>query len=71
MANKYKNASRKLLTVGPDAPFQFTEAYKSLRTNPGKHKLAIKLISHILVNCLIYFNSRYFHIRHADKNRSI
>lgn len=33
MANKRNNSGRKLLTVGPDAPFQFTEAYKSLRTN--------------------------------------
>lgn len=28
-----KKGQRKLLAVGPDAPFQFVEAYKSLRTN--------------------------------------
>lgn len=28
-----KTSHRKLFTVGPDAPFQFVEAYKSLRTN--------------------------------------
>lgn len=34
MSNKSANKShRKLFLVGPDAPFQFTEAYKSLRTN--------------------------------------
>lgn len=32
MANK-KKSQRKLLAVGPDAPFPFVEAYKSLRTN--------------------------------------
>lgn len=32
MATK-KKSQRKLLAVGPDAPFQFVEAYKSLRTN--------------------------------------
>jgi capsular exopolysaccharide synthesis family protein len=30
---KKKSSHRKLLAVGPDAPFQFVEAYKSLRTN--------------------------------------
>ena len=34
MSNAKKTSShRKLFTVGPNAPFQFTEAYKSLRTN--------------------------------------
>ena len=34
MSNAKKTSShRKLLTVGPNAPFPFTEAYKSLRTN--------------------------------------
>lgn len=32
MANKRKS-QRKLMAVGPDAPFPFVEAYKSLRTN--------------------------------------
>ena len=30
---KKKGSHRKLYTVGPNAPFQFVEAYKSLRTN--------------------------------------
>ena len=35
MSKASKNTSRrKLFTVGSDAPFQFVEAYKSLRTNP-------------------------------------
>ena len=33
MAKKQKQSTRKLLMVGPNAPFQFNEAYKSLRTN--------------------------------------
>lgn len=34
MSNAKKTSShRKLFTVGPNAPFPFTEAYKSLRTN--------------------------------------
>ena len=34
MSKASKNTShRKLYTVGSDAPFQFVEAYKSLRTN--------------------------------------
>ena len=34
MSKASKNTShRKLFTVGSDAPFQFVEAYKSLRTN--------------------------------------
>ena len=34
MSKASKNTShRKLYTVGGDAPFQFVEAYKSLRTN--------------------------------------
>ena len=34
MSNAKKTSShRKLFSVGPNAPFQFTEAYKSLRTN--------------------------------------
>ena len=34
MSKASKNTShRKLFTVGGDAPFQFVEAYKSLRTN--------------------------------------
>ena len=34
MSNAKKTSShRKLLTVGPNAPLPFTEAYKSLRTN--------------------------------------
>ncbi len=32
-AKKGGKSHRKLLMVGPDAPFQFVEAYKSLRTN--------------------------------------
>ena len=32
-AKKGGKSRRKLLMVGPDAPFQFVEAYKSLRTN--------------------------------------
>ena len=32
-AKKCGKSHRKLLMVGPDAPFQFVEAYKSLRTN--------------------------------------
>lgn len=32
-AKKDGKSHRKLLMVGPDAPFQFVEAYKSLRTN--------------------------------------
>jgi len=33
MSKPAKSNRRKLFTVGSDAPFQFTEAYKSLRTN--------------------------------------
>ena len=33
MSKPAKKSHRKLFTVGSDAPFQFTEAYKSLRTN--------------------------------------
>ena len=33
MSTPKKKDHRKLFTVGPDAPFQFVEAYKSLRTN--------------------------------------
>lgn len=33
MAQKEKNAHRNLMLVGPNAPFQYVEAYKSLRTN--------------------------------------
>ena len=33
MAKKQKKSTRKLLMVGSNAPFQFNEAYKSLRTN--------------------------------------
>lgn len=34
MSKASKNTShRKLFTVGSDAPFQYVEAYKSLRTN--------------------------------------
>ena len=33
MAKKQKKSTRKLLMVGFNAPFQFNEAYKSLRTN--------------------------------------
>lgn len=33
MSKPAKSSRRKLFTVGSDAPFQFTEAYKSLRTN--------------------------------------
>ena len=33
MSKPAKKNHRKLFTVGSDAPFQFTEAYKSLRTN--------------------------------------
>lgn len=33
MAHKEKNSRRKLMLVGPNAPFQYVEAYKSLRTN--------------------------------------
>lgn len=33
MANKTKHSHRKLNLVGPNAPFQYVEAYKSLRTN--------------------------------------
>ena len=33
MAKKQKQSTRKLLMVGSNAPFQFNEAYKSLRTN--------------------------------------
>ena len=33
MSKHTKKSHRKLFTVGSDAPFQFTEAYKSLRTN--------------------------------------
>lgn len=32
-AKKGGKSHRKLLMVGPEAPFQFVEAYKSLRTN--------------------------------------
>ena len=31
--SKHKKTHRELLRVGDDAPFQFTESYKSLRTN--------------------------------------
>lgn len=33
MAKKEKHSHRKLMLVGPNAPFQYVEAYKSLRTN--------------------------------------
>ncbi len=33
MANKHHSSNRELLQVGDNAPFQFTESYKSLRTN--------------------------------------
>ncbi len=33
MANKHHSSHRELLQVGDNAPFQFTESYKSLRTN--------------------------------------
>ena len=33
MSKEKKGSHRKLFTVGPNAPFQFVEAYKSLRTN--------------------------------------
>lgn len=33
MAQKTKHSHRKLMLVGPNAPFQYVEAYKSLRTN--------------------------------------
>lgn len=33
MAKKTKHSHRKLMLVGPNAPFQYVEAYKSLRTN--------------------------------------
>ena len=33
MAQKEKHSHRKLMLVGPNAPFQYVEAYKSLRTN--------------------------------------
>lgn len=33
MPKNQKHSTRKLYTVGPNAPFQFNEAYKSLRTN--------------------------------------
>lgn len=33
MANKKHALPRRLYSVGPDAPFRFVEAYKSLRTN--------------------------------------
>lgn len=33
MAKKTKHSHRNLMLVGPNAPFQYVEAYKSLRTN--------------------------------------
>lgn len=33
MEKKTKHSHRKLMLVGPNAPFQYVEAYKSLRTN--------------------------------------
>lgn len=33
MAQNKKHSHRKLMLVGPNAPFQYVEAYKSLRTN--------------------------------------